>query len=151
MNEPNLFGQSDASALAPTEAACGWKDHLIRRVCRTGEEFECVAPLQLEHTVVVEINSVPTFRIVCSPDHIADLVIGRLFTEGIISCLADVTGLHESEAEDAVMVQIEDRHNLHGSPVIETVQTTGAGNKTLDNRFADRVVPRKIVPIEWKH
>ena len=46
--------------------------------------------VQLEHTLDVFINEVLTLRIVCTPKDLFDLVVGRLFTQGIISGVDDI-------------------------------------------------------------
>lgn len=38
----------------------------------------------VEHAMEVTVNTVPTMRVVCTPDHLVDLVVGRLYTEGIV-------------------------------------------------------------------
>lgn len=47
-----------------------------------------------EHAMEVTVNTVPTLRMVCTPDHLVDLVVGRLYTEGIISGADDIAELY---------------------------------------------------------
>ena len=41
--------------------------------------------LQTEHVVRVSVNGEPAMNLTCSPSHILELVVGRLFTENVIS------------------------------------------------------------------
>ena len=51
----------------------------------------------VEHLMDVYINEVLTMKLVCTPENLAELVLGRLFTEGIIKRADDVEMLYICE------------------------------------------------------
>lgn len=58
--------------------------------------------VQTEHALDVFVNGEALMRLICSPANLIDLVIGRLFTEGIIQNIEDVDSIllnrHATEA-----------------------------------------------------
>lgn len=105
----------------------------------------------VEHTMDVHINEIPTFRVVCSPDHLPELVLGRLYTEGIIKSVDEVESLYICDSALRARVFLPghkaktDRHD------IEQVPSCCTGNKTLNSYFAGEELPKKVKPIPWKH
>ncbi len=55
-----------------------------------------------EHTLNVVINEQPVYRIVCTKDHLRELVVGRLVTDGVIKMKDDIYNIffckYENEA-----------------------------------------------------
>lgn len=58
---------------------------------RDGETHEETEPILVEHMMDVYVNERLTMKLVCIPQHLTELVLGRLFTEGIISSAEDVS------------------------------------------------------------
>ena len=44
----------------------------------------------VEHWLEVYINEQPAMRVVCTPEHMDELVLGRMITEGIVSSADDI-------------------------------------------------------------
>ena len=64
---------------------------------RDGETHEETEPILVEHMMDVYVNERLTMKLVCIPQHLAELVLGRLFTEGIISSADDVDQIYICE------------------------------------------------------
>lgn len=54
------------------------------------------APVELiqEHSIEVLINEAPAMRLTCTPEHLDELVVGRLLTEGLIASIDDIASLY---------------------------------------------------------
>ncbi|MDO4890981.1 MAG: formate dehydrogenase accessory sulfurtransferase FdhD, partial [Coriobacteriaceae bacterium] len=65
--------------------------------------------LQAEHVVRVYVNGELTMNLTCSPDHIVELVVGRLFTEGMVAGIGDIDEVWLCEHSTRVMVFLRDR------------------------------------------
>ena len=57
------------------------------------------APVELaeEHRVVVFLNETSAMQLVCTPEHLDELVVGRLLTEGLIDSLSAIESLYICE------------------------------------------------------
>ena len=64
---------------------------------RDGEAHEETEPILVEHMMNVYVNGRLTMKLVCIPEHLAELVLGRLFTEGIISSADDIEQIYICE------------------------------------------------------
>ena len=104
----------------------------------------------VEHALEVTVNMIPTMRIVCTPDRLAELVIGRLFTSGIIAGIEDVHELKidEQGRHASVLLACDKADFSHRG--IETVPTTGTGKCTYNTYFTTSKEPQKVTPIPWK-
>ena len=120
-----------------------------RVISADGTECAKDDSLAIEHVLYVYVDGALAMRVVCSPSYARELIVGRLFTEGIIDSAADIARL---ELNDDLT---EARVGLAASPQLEGtatpfVPTTGAGNKVLLSG-RDRIVdPGPLESIEWK-
>ena len=46
-----------------------------------------------EHGITVYINRRPSMKLICTPQHLNELIIGRLYTENLIDGIEDVLKL----------------------------------------------------------
>lgn len=76
------------------ELISGDEHAVIYRDGRTEVRQEAVL---VEHLMDVYVNEVLTMKLVCTPENLAELVLGRLFTEGMITCADDVEMLYICE------------------------------------------------------
>ena len=97
-----------------------------------------------EHFAEVSVNSVPFLRIACTPTNMVELILGRLYTEGVIDayddvaqiyicktgCIAEVT-LHKSFSEDNKPGESESSEAI-------TEPTCCTGNKLIANLSGKR-------------
>ena len=65
----------------------------VRRIAATGEVTESEQIIVRENVLEVSVNGLPAFRLTCTPDHLTELVFGRLCTEQIIREAEDVAEL----------------------------------------------------------
>lgn len=57
---------------------------------RDGQQAYVKRNIQNEHVVIINVNSQYVTELICSPDHLVELVLGRLFSDCIISSVNDV-------------------------------------------------------------
>ena len=103
-----------------------------------------------EHHMNVVINTIPTFEVVCSPDNLAQLVVGRLITEGIVEGAEEIEQVYVCGKGTRAEVFLTDkkRANFNNSQT-RTVPTCCTGNKTLNSFFQTDEMPTPVTPIEW--
>jgi FdhD protein len=107
--------------------------------------------LQAEHVVRVFVNGELVMNLTCSPDHIVELVVGRLFTEGMISGIDEVDEVWLCEHSSRVLVYLQDRQVAVGGVgrMVEDVGTCCTDNRTLSRLFLrDEELPR-VDAIPW--
>ncbi len=63
-----------------------------------------------EHTLSVIINEQPAYSIVCTKDHLRELVVGRLVTDGIIKGKDEIGEISFRENESEATVVIDSDH-----------------------------------------
>lgn len=103
-----------------------------------------------EHRLEVLVNTVPTMRIVCTPDHLVDLVVGRLFTEGMVGGVEDIEGVYLCEHGTRVQVTLAARAADFSRRSVETVPTCCTGNRVLNAYFTGDERPDNVEPIPWE-
>lgn len=104
----------------------------------------------IEHTMDVYINEILTFRVVCSPDHLVELVLGRLYTEGIIKSADEVESIYICQFATRARVFLSNKNADLSRQNVEEVPSCCTGNKTLNSYFANEELPEKIKPIHWE-
>lgn len=104
-----------------------------------------------EHHMSVLINTIPTFEIVCSPDHLPQLVLGRLLTEGVIQGEDEVSKIFICDRGNRAEVLLKDEQRANFSQEgVEKVSTCCTGNKTLNDYFHSENETFEVVPIKWE-
>lgn len=78
-----------AKAVKPDGTVCAAGGNLIR-----------------EHSIEITINEKPVLRLTCTPDRLAELVLGRLVTEGFIKSRDDVECLYICESGNRARVYL---------------------------------------------
>ena len=124
-----------------------------RVVHRDGTTSDKNSLLLNEHIIEIYVSEVPAYRIVCSPSHLTELVLGRLLTEGIITSTDDINLLYLCKGGTRARVFLSDtsrQFSKNQSP--ETVATCCTGSKTLAD-FCRRSELKKVQPAafspEW--
>ncbi|WP_302964037.1 formate dehydrogenase accessory sulfurtransferase FdhD [uncultured Adlercreutzia sp.] len=102
----------------------------------------------IEHGLDVLVNTVPTMHVVCTPNHLVDLVVGRLFTEGLASGVEDIREVYLCEHGTRAQVTLASQADF-SRDAAEVVPTCCTGNRTLNRYFADDERPANVVPIPW--
>ncbi len=69
-----------------------------------------------EHPLTVFVNEKPAFHMICTRDHLKELVMGRLYTEGLIKGREEVCSISlAQEEEEARVVLTSDSHTTQTS------------------------------------
>lgn len=120
-----------------------------------GENTETERMVAEEHFLDVYVNEVLTLKIVCTPDFLPELVLGRLYTEGIIHELSDVDLLHICEygLRARVYLNREASTDSRDAGFVGQTPTCCTGNRVLTDIFHDPEPPAPVVPVplqpEW--
>lgn len=108
------------------------------------------AELQVENFVRVYINGEPTMNLTCSPDHIVELVLGRLYTEGMISGPDEVEEINLCEYSTRAMVYLHDREAKRSNKHVDTVPSCCTFNRNLNDYFNLDEEVQPVKPIAWR-
>lgn len=104
----------------------------------------------VEHRLEVLVNTVPTMSVVCTPDHLVDLVVGRLFTEGIVAGVADIEEVYLCEHGTRAQVMLADRRADFSRREAGVVPSCCTGNRTYHQYFTNDERPTNVAPIPWE-
>lgn len=90
----------------------------------------CSVQIPVEHVLEVRADGRPFMRITCTPVHLVELVVGRLFSEGMISSVDDVASVTVSDDLSTADVVFSSaglpKRSLRGDvDVVPTYGTTG--------------------------
>ncbi len=114
--------------------------------CRPGSE-----PVLREHLMDVYINDQLTMKLICIPQYLAELVLGRLLTEGIIQSAKDVDQIYICEYGSRARVYLSaPKHKNTQTDFIEVTPSCCTGNHILNDYFKDQGPIRPVTPIPWK-
>ena len=103
----------------------------------------------VEHALDVSVNTVPTLRLVCTPEHLTDLVIGRLFTEGIIAGIDEVDEVYLCDQGTRASVILGCCRGDFSRRGVETVPSCCTGNRAYNRYFTSDARPQPVEPIAW--
>lgn len=132
----------------------------LYHACADPEEGEdqdpCLQPaeevdedVQVEHTLDVYVNEILTMRVVCTPDHLVDLVVGRLFTEGLISGPGEIESLELLGGSTRANVYLRNRQADLSRALVHTVPTCCTGNQVFNSYFEGDETLRPLAPMDW--
>lgn len=107
-------------------------------------------PVLAEHVMEISVNTVPTMRVVCTPDHLIDLVVGRLCTEGMVEGIEGIEEVYLCEQGTRASVLLADRKADLSRQGTETVPSCCTGNRVYNQYFTKDDRPGKVAPIPWK-
>ncbi|MDD6767809.1 MAG: formate dehydrogenase accessory sulfurtransferase FdhD [Coriobacteriaceae bacterium] len=128
-------------------------DELLKhsvRLCTPAEpDVVAFEEVQVEHSMEVFVNEIPTFTIVCSPDRLPELVLGRLCTQGIVRDAEEVESIYICQHATRARVFLRDRQAQLQRRHVEAVPSCCTGNRTLNSYFEADEPPAKVVPIPW--
>ena len=131
--------------LAASEMAAGECD----RREEPSEQVE--ATVAVEHFMDVYVNDLLTMKLVCSPCALPELVLGRLYSEGMITSLADVTQLYLCQYGSRARVTLNRQPQAaRQEDFVETTGTCCTGNHVLNDVFRTGEAPKPVVPIAWE-
>lgn len=126
----------------------------------TEQKAECC--LLSEHHLDIVINDVLTYRLVCTPDHLVELVLGRLCTDGITRTKEDVSYLSICRYGKTAEVYLRETpehderddstgmHSQKDTVFVEETPTCCTDNHVLNRAFVPDTLPLpEIAPLAW--
>lgn len=106
------------------------------------------ADIAAEHRLDVYINERRAMRLTCTPEHLDELAVGRLLTEGLIARAADIEQLYICEQGLRAKVQLcGDAAAKLRETAVEIVGTCCTDNRIL---MEGSLPDAPIVPIGWE-
>ena len=128
--------------------------------CSKDSHLECVKantekgdilPFQIaaEHRMAVYINERLAMQLTCTPQHLDELVLGRLLTEGLIRRTEDVQQIYICEKGLRAKVTLPaDASRRLTETGIETVNTCCTDNRTYLSDGAESI--QMVTPVSWE-
>ena len=122
--------------------------------CHTESE-----PVLTEHILDVYLNDRLTMKLVCIPQYLTELVLGRLLTEGILEDASDVEQIYICEHGRRARVVLRERKPEKGisrdceadrEPFTELTPSCCTGNHILNDYFLTGKPVKPVTPISWK-
>lgn len=102
-----------------------------------------------EHLIDIYINEQLTMKVVCTPQYLLELVLGRLMSEGVISNLDEVERVCIGQTGQRASVFLTD-HTVHANrDFVETTPSCCTGNHTLNGGFVRYGALAPVTPISW--
>lgn len=143
-----------------------------RYLGRDGEAYEETEPILAEHLMDVYVNDRLTMKLICIPEYLTELVLGRMLTEGLVHTIDEVEQIYICEYGRRARVILKnserscsgdlrnmERYNPNSdqAPVLEEaseyVEKTPScctGNHILNDYFVTYAELRPVTPVPWK-
>ncbi len=100
-----------------------------------------------EHVLSIVVNEVPVFRLVCTKTHLKELVIGRLFTEGLIDSPSEIDNLFFCTTENTARVFLN--HEIQWEEWAGAEPSCCTANRVLLTASVHRELT-KVPHLDWK-
>lgn len=108
-------------------------------------------PLAVEHAATIVVNEQPVFRVVCTPELLPQLALGRLLTEGWIAAAEEVEQI--AVCAEGLKISVHLTHPLEAAQAAgQEVPSCCTDNLTVAAPVKLRplaAVPQMPVPDEW--
>lgn len=110
-------------------------------------EDAAMLDLACEHFVVIYVNEVPVFQVVCSPFQLKELAIGRLLTEGILSSVDEIDTIYQCESGSRIKIFL--KQEIPFSKISDGLEVASCctDNKTFYRSRVSGLAP--VTPIQW--
>lgn len=108
------------------------------------------APLLSEHLMEVYINEILTMKLICTPQYLAELVLGRLLTAGIIHSMQEIESLYICETGNRAKLVVKHQNSISSRRFTETTPTCCTGNRILNDYFVHSGAMLPVQPIPWE-
>ena len=106
-------------------------------------------PVLKEHLLEVYINDQLTMKLIAIPEFLAELVLGRLLTEGIIYSTDQVKQIYICEHGTRAKVILTETTRNESENYVETTPSCCTGNHILNGYFQSQEPIRPVSPISW--
>lgn len=102
-----------------------------------------------EHVLEVRINTISTYKIVCSPQKLPQLVIGRLKSDGTILSTDEIDQIYICEYGNRADVLLKDSKRANfDKKHTQLVQSCCTGNKKFNSFFDREDDIEKVIPVD---
>lgn len=105
--------------------------------------------VQEESLLAVYVNDILTMQLGCSASHLVELVVGRLFTEGLIASIDEIDTVSVCEQSMRADVYLRDREADLSREAEHIVATCCTNNMTLNEYFTEHSELVPVKPIPW--
>ncbi|MDO4854047.1 MAG: formate dehydrogenase accessory sulfurtransferase FdhD [Coriobacteriia bacterium] len=106
--------------------------------------------VQAEHSLDVYVNEELTMRVVCTPTHLFDLIIGRLRTEGLIFSIDEIESIDLLAEGRRANVYLRNREADLSRAHVNVVPTCCTGNQLFNSYFVNDDSMRKLESFDWE-
>lgn len=113
-------------------------------ICRKETE-----PILREHLMDVYINDRLTMKLICIPQYLTELVLGRLLTEGMIESSQEVEHIYICEYGARAKVLLCRTGKSASEDYVETTASCCTGNHLLNNYFVRQTPASPVTPVSW--
>ena len=103
-----------------------------------------------EHLAEVSVNGVPVMRLVCTRDHLPELVIGRLLSEGMVDGPEDLELIYVCEQGTRISAVVKREPIKSSDAFAETTGTCCTGNRLLTDAFIKGAPLMAVTPVAWE-
>lgn len=129
----------------------GSADYCVYR--EDGTEVTAAAALQRQHSVSILVDGTVAYTLVCTPEHLVELALGRLFSDGVIGSRDDVESVHVCKQGDVVRVALTGRASAafeatKGRPAPSHISTCNTVREAHVALTSDKVLP-PVTPLPF--
>lgn len=146
--------RSSAAAAGRAGATAGGRVRLPQVPCAVSRHdaalrtvSDACVDVPVEHEINVFTEGAPLMRITCTPDHLRELIVGRLFSEGFVDALDDIAALDISDDGSTAYVAFAPARATGGAhrDAAEVVPTYGVPGRPF--RAGER--RSQVEPVPW--
>ncbi len=121
-----------------------------RILTRSGQKTEQKEPVLEEHVMDVYVNEQLTMKLICIPQYLTELALGRLLTQGIVSGPDKIDAVYLCENGRRAKIWLKDRSVRTEESFVELTPSCCTGNRILNDYFVHQTKLDPVVPIFWE-
>lgn len=125
------------------------RENTYTYIDRGGQTRTQTDPVLVEHLIDIYINEQLTMKVVCTPQYLVELVLGRLLSEGMIAHIDEVEQLYLCRTGQRAKVLLTDHAKAAARAFVETTPSCCTGNHTLNAGFVRYGGLAPVTPISW--
>ena len=104
-----------------------------------------------EHLMDIYINEQLTMKLICVPQYLTELTLGRLLTEGIIKRTDEIKSVYICEQGRRARVHLAQDTSYDANTVVELTPSCCTGNHIFNDYFVRHNELHPVNPIPWKY
>ena len=132
---------------------CGAQDAPVlqatSRLMYDGVIEQTQVEVQAERLLKVYVNGVLTMRIICSASHLSDLIVGRLYSEGLVRTVDEIALIDIDVPAMEAHVELPGRQPDLGNTAPADIPTCATSDKLVNNYFVAGEPMRPLKPRQW--